>query len=42
MYQVLHLMHQALVNQDATYRNVLAQNKYYVIPVINVDGVNLV
>lgn len=42
VYQVLKLLHGAFVEQDQGMRNLLAQNKYYVVPCVNPDGVNLV
>ena len=39
LFQVLKLIHAGLITQQPKYRNLLAQNKYYVIPVVNPDGV---
>lgn len=39
LYQILKLIHAGFITQQPKYRNLLAQNKYYVIPVVNPDGV---
>jgi Tfp pilus assembly protein FimT len=38
LYSSLKLLHKALVQNDERYQNLLMQNTYYVVPVINVDG----
>ena len=38
LYQILNLVHGSLVRKEQKYRNLLAQNKYYVLPAINPDG----
>jgi murein tripeptide amidase MpaA len=38
LYSVLKMV-QGLIHGDQRYINLLAQNKYYVVPVVNVDGV---
>ena len=42
MYTALKLLHQGIVNKEEKYQNMLMQNKYYIIPVVNVDGVALI
>lgn len=42
LYQILNLLHGSLVRKEPKFRNLLAQNKYYVIPMINPDGLALV
>lgn len=42
LFSALKMLHGGLVHKDKTYENLLAQNKYYCIPSINVDGVNFI
>lgn len=42
LYTALKLLHQGVVYKDEKYANMLAQNIYYIIPVVNVDGVALI
>jgi hypothetical protein len=41
MYAILRMLH-GYVHNDPYYTNLLAQNKYYVVPVVNVDGLAFV
>jgi hypothetical protein len=38
LYSVLKLLHGGVVHGEKHYVNMLIQNKYYVVPVVNVDG----
>ena len=38
IYSILRLLHGGIVHNDEKYQNLLIQNKYYVMPVTNVDG----
>lgn len=38
LYSVLRMIHGGYIHNDDKYRNLLTQNKYYVVPVVNVDG----
>jgi len=40
LYSVLRLIHGGIIHNDEKYTNLLLQNKYYVLPVTNVDGLN--
>lgn len=42
LYQILNLLHGSLVRKEQKYRNLMAQNKYYVLPMINPDGLALI
>lgn len=42
LYTALKLLHQGIINKDEKYQNMLLQNIYYIIPVVNVDGVALI
>jgi hypothetical protein len=42
LFTALKLIHGGLVHKDQRYQNLMAMNKYYVIPSINVDGVNFI
>ena len=39
MYQILKLLKKGVVQKDEKYVNLLKQNKYYFLPIFNVDGV---
>jgi len=39
LFSVLKLIHGGLVHDSEHYRSLLLQNKFYVIPSVNVDGV---
>lgn len=39
MYELLHLLQAGVVNSDPYVENILAKNKFYFLPVLNVDGV---
>jgi len=39
LFSLLRLIHGAIIHNDRKFINLLVQNKYYVIPVVNVDGV---
>ena len=41
-YSLLKLLHQGYVWKNEKYLNLLAQNKYYFVPTINVDGLALI
>lgn len=38
LYSVLKMLHGGIVHNDSHYIDLLAANKYYVVPVVNVDG----
>ena len=38
LYSVLKMLHGALLHGDAKYQQMLSNTKFYVIPVVNVDG----
>ena len=42
LYQMLNILHGSLVRKEPKFRNLLAQNKYYVIPIINPDGLAMI
>lgn len=42
LYTALKLIHQATVANDEKYQNLLMQNIYYIVPIVNPDGVNLI
>ena len=42
LYTALKLLHGGLVHHNKDYENLLAMNKYYAIPIINVDGANFI
>lgn len=42
LYSALKLIHQALVANDEKYQNLLMQNVYYIVPIVNPDGVALI
>jgi murein tripeptide amidase MpaA len=42
LFTALKLIHGGLVHNDKRYQNLLAVSKYYIIPSINVDGVNFI
>ena len=42
LYTALKLIHGGIVHKDSRYQNLMAVNKYYIIPSINVDGVNFI
>jgi murein tripeptide amidase MpaA len=42
LFTALKLIHGGVVHKDSRYQSLLAMNKYYVIPSINVDGVNFI
>jgi len=39
LYSVLKLLHGGIVHGDPKYVDMLSANKYYVVPIVNVDGV---
>ena len=39
LYSIMKLIHGGVVNDNPHYKKLLLQNKFYVIPSINVDGV---
>ena len=39
LFSVLRLLHGAIVHKKPQFINLLVQNKYYVVPIVNVDGV---
>jgi len=39
LFTALNLIHGALVKKDPNYIDFLAKNKYYIVPIVNVDGV---
>jgi len=38
LYSILKMIHGGLIHNNKRYFNLLMQNKYYVIPTVNVDG----
>lgn len=38
LYSVLKMIHGGIINKDPKYMKLLEQNKYYVVPTVNVDG----
>ena len=42
LYSMLKMIHGGVVNDNKHYRNLLLQNKYYVVPTVNVDGVQFI
>jgi murein tripeptide amidase MpaA len=42
LYSALKLIHQALVANDEKYQNLLMQNVFYIVPIVNPDGVALI
>jgi len=42
LYSALKLLHQGIVNKNEKYMDMLAQNIYYIVPIINKDGVALI
>jgi len=42
LYSAIKLLHSALVLNNEKYQNMLMQNTYYIVPIINVDGVMLI
>ena len=38
LYSVLKMIHGGIINDDPKYKKLLEQNKYYVVPTVNVDG----
>jgi len=38
IYSILRMLHGGIIHNDEKYQNLLIQNKYYVMPVTNVDG----
>ena len=39
LFQALKLMHEAFVVKDKKFKNLMAQNVYFIVPVVNPDGV---
>ena len=39
LYQAIKLLHQGLIHKDPLWQNMFLQNTYYIIPIVNVDGV---
>lgn len=39
VYQMLKLLHKGVVQKDSHYEELLKNNKFYFIPILNVDGV---
>jgi hypothetical protein len=42
MFKAVQLIQQGVINKDKTYENFLKDNKYYFVPILNVDGVALI
>ena len=42
LYTVLKMIHGGVVNDNKHYLKLLLQNKYYIIPSVNVDGVKFI
>jgi len=40
LFTALKLIHGGVVHKDHRYESLLAMNKYYIVPNINVDGTN--
>jgi murein tripeptide amidase MpaA len=42
VYEMLKLIKKGLVDKEPKYQQLLQQNKYYFLPILNVDGVALI
>jgi hypothetical protein len=42
LFQALKMIHKALVEKDLKFRNLMAQNVYHFVPIVNPDGVALI
>ena len=42
LFTALKMIHGGVVHNDQRYQSLLAMNKYFIIPSINVDGVNFI
>lgn len=42
MYKAVKLIQQGVLNGDKTYEQYLKDNKFYFVPILNVDGVALI
>ena len=42
LFSLLKMLHEGIVQMNQEYVNLLLQNKYYVIPSVNVDGVQFI
>lgn len=42
MFKAVQLIQQGVINKDKTYQEFLKNNKYYFVPILNVDGVALI
>jgi hypothetical protein len=42
LYQALRLIYNGVVKLDSVGINLLEQNKYYIIPIVNADGVAMI
>lgn len=42
LFALIRLIHGGIVGQDAEMKTLLKQNRYYFIPVVNVDGLKLI
>jgi len=38
LYSILKMIHGGVLHGDQRYKHMLTQNKYYIIPTVNVDG----
>ena len=42
MFSLLSLIHSGIVNENENTKNVLSQQKFYFVPVINIDALNAI
>ena len=42
MYKAIKLIQQGVIEKDKTYEQYLKDNKFYFVPILNVDGVALI
>ena len=42
LYTMLKLLKKGAITKDPQYEKLLNQNKYYFVPILNVDGVSLI
>jgi len=42
LYSLLKLIHGGVLHKDQRYLNLLLQNKFYIIPTVNVDGLTYI
>jgi|TARA_B110000285_G_C14900105_1_gene502809 hypothetical protein len=42
LFQALRLLHGGVVHRDPYYMNLLQQNVYHIVPVVNADGLAMI